>query len=607
MTTPHFSDRVRLARLKTSIFASVVSWFLIFGVVNGKTVHAEATTTLAQQAIGLLEERCASCHDGQGHPLDALDRVSLTRHRDGGLPTFVEPKTLQKSYLWTLVEADVMPKGDDKLNEDEKVILKNWILEGAEFPDYGGGERQYISELEILESIQNHLTQTRIEDRPFLRYFSLHTLVNNRDLTDDKIRLSVAALAKTINSLSRKRSLISLIPVDSNRTVFAVNLRDLGWDEDRFQKWQKVLAAYPYGIKPIRGEEQRLFTNIQEMVQSRGFFDGYPYLRADWLIASAMRPPLYHELLDIPADLTEFQKQEGFDRHSDFLRNQMIRGGVLLSGISYQPRIMDYHEAERGIWISSDFLTQPSNDPERGNIIRYPLGPTFEKNPHAAAAFEEAGGEIIFTLPNGLHAYMLMDGEGNRIDSAPIEIVADRTLISGTSQVVNGVSCISCHRHGMIDFADEISGGHGQTNQAEIAKIEAIFRPDDLKRQLKRDQAAYLRTLEQVVGPHLQVGKDKDTPIESFPEPVTTVVKLYQRSLTADQVASELSLNEPTFLNQTIKNQTELISLGLGVLPAGGTVKREHWEAKGRNSSESVFQRVSRKFGRIPVTRVSID
>ncbi|WP_146581552.1 hypothetical protein [Neorhodopirellula pilleata] len=607
MTTLLLGDRVRLAPLKKSSFVLAASWFLALGPVDGTNLRAESTKSLAQQAIELIEDRCASCHDGQGHPLDSLDRVSLTRHRDGGLPTFVEPGSLEKSYLWTLVEADVMPKGDNKLSDEEKTILKNWILEGADFPDYGGGERQYISELEILESIQNHLTQTRIEDRPFLRYFSLHALVNNRELTDDKIRLSAAALAKTINSLSRKRSLISLIPVDSNQTVFAVNLRDLGWDEDRFQKWQEILAAYPYGIKPIRGDEQRLFTNIQEMYQSRGFFDGFPYIRADWFVATAMRPPLYHKLLDIPATLTEFQQEEGFDRHSDFLRNQMIRGGVLLSGISYQPRILDYHEAERGIWISSDFLTQPTSDPERGNIIRYPLGPTFDKNPHSAAAFEEAGGEIIFTLPNGLHAYMLVDGKGNRINSAPIEIVADRTLISGTSQVVNGVSCISCHRHGMIDFADEISRGHGQTNQAEIAKIEAIFRPDDLKRQLRRDQSAYLRTLEQVVGPHLQVGKDEDTPIESFPEPVTTVVKLYQRSLTADQVASELSLQEPTFLNETIKNQTELIALGLGVLPDGGTVKREHWEAKGRNSSESVFQRVSRKFGRIPVTRVSLD
>lgn len=607
MTRLPVSHRVRSARLKTWCLVPTACWTIIFGMVGEAHLQAQSTESLPQQAIELIEDRCASCHDGQGHPLDSLDRVSLTRHRDGGLPTFVEPGSLEKSYLWTLVEADVMPKGDHKLSDDEKAILKNWILEGAEFPDYGGGERHYITEREILESIQTHLTQTRIEDRPFLRYFSLHTLVNNRELTDDKIRLSVAALAKAINSLSRKRSLISLIPVDSNQTVFAINLRDLGWDENRFEKWQKILAAYPYGIKPIRGDEQRLFTNIQEMYQSRGFFDGYPYIRADWFIATAMRPPLYHELLDIPATLAELQQQEGFDRQSDFLRNQMVRGGVLLSGISYQPRIMDYHEAERGVWISSDFLTQPASDPERGNIIRYPLGPDFDKNPHAAAAFEEAGGEIIFTLPNGLHAYMLIDGEGDRIDSAPIEIVADRTLISGTSQVVNGVSCISCHRHGMIDFADEISGGHGQTNQAEIAKIEAIFRPDDLKRQLKQDQSAYLRTLEQVVGPHLQVGNDKDSPIESFPEPVTTVVKLYRRSLTADQVASELSLQEPTFLNQTIKNQTELIALGLGVLPDGGTVKREHWEARGRNSSESVFQRVSRKFGRIPVTRVSID
>jgi serine/threonine-protein kinase len=583
----------------------LVVWMTLCGLAT--PARAAETVSLAQQAISIIEERCASCHDGQGHPLDALDRVSLTQLRDNGQPAFIHPGDPEKSYLWTLVSADVMPKGDDKLDESEKAILKNWILEGANFPDYGGGGRHYISELEILQSIQSHLSLAKIEDREYLRYFSLHVLVNNRELTDDKIRLAVAALAKAINSLSRKRSIVEITPIDTNQTVFAVNIRDLGWDENQFQKWQKVLAAYPYGIKPIRGDEQRLFTNIQDLYQSRGFFDGYPYIRADWFIATALRPPLYHELLETPTSLAELEKQEGFDRHSDFLRNQMLRGGVLLSGISYQPRILDYHEAERGIWISNDFLTQPQNDPERGNIIRYPLGPNFETNPHKDSAYEEAGGEIIFTLPNGLHAYMLIDEKGDRIDAGPIDIVADRSLASGTIKVVNGVSCISCHRHGMIDFADQIGSGHALTNQSEIAKIEAIYRPAEVKRQLASDRAAYLRRLEQVIGPYLQVGAQAEAPIESFPEPITTVVKLYQRALTADQVAAELSIEQPAFLSQTIQNQTELISLGLGVLPAGGTVKREHWEARGRNSSESVFQRVSRKFGRIPVTRISID
>ena len=254
--------------------------------------------------------------------------------------------------------------------------------------------------------------------------------------------------------------------------------------------------------------------------------------------------------------------------------------------------------------MSFDFLSQPVNDPERGDVVRFPLGPMFDGNPHQTAAFEHAGGEIIFTLPNGLHGYMLVDDKGARIDAGPIEIVADPSMLSGTPEIVNGLSCISCHRHGMIDFTDQIAQGHAMTNQADIVKVEAIYRPNVLQQRMEEERVSYLRTLRRVIGPFLQQGDDASKSIESFPEPITTVARLYKRDLDAEQVASELGLSDTNFLNQTIQNQTELISLGLGVLPRGGAIKRSHWEARGRGARESIFQRASRKFGFTPVTRL---
>ena len=39
--------------------------------------------------------------------------------------------------------------------------------------------------------------------------------------------------------------------------------------------------------------------------------------------------------------------------------------------------------------------------------------------------FSQDGGEIIFNLPNGLQAYLIVDREGVRIDAAPISIVSE--------------------------------------------------------------------------------------------------------------------------------------------------------------------------------------
>ena len=68
---------------------------------------------------------------------------------------------------------------------------------------------------------------------------------------------------------------------------------------------------------------------------------------------------------------------------------------------------------------------------------------------------------------------MLVGADGKRIDAGPIEIVFDRSTptVTGTPEIVNGISCISCHRRGMIDFTDELSEGHGRTSGVDQDKI----------------------------------------------------------------------------------------------------------------------------------------
>ena len=59
----------------------------------------------------------------------------------------------------------------------------------------------------------------------------------------------------------------------------------------------------------------------------------------------------------------------------------------------------------------------------RRNFANFPVGPSDAPNKKpTGGAFEFDGGEIIFSLPNGLQAYMLANAEGARIDVGPTTI-----------------------------------------------------------------------------------------------------------------------------------------------------------------------------------------
>src|SRR5262249_16122177 len=130
------------------------------------------------------------------------------------------------------------------------------------------------------------------------------------------------------------------------------------------------------------------------------------------------------------------------------------------------------------------------------NIFDHPLGPQ-----PGQSNFEHAGGEIIFHLPNGLHGYMLVDANGRRLDRAPIEIVSDPKRPH--MFVEAGVSCMSCHFHGLMHKPDQ-GRAHADKNPNAFAKddletIKALYVPEAkfkalLEEDAKKFQKAVART-----------------------------------------------------------------------------------------------------------------
>ena len=355
------------------------------------------------------------------------------------------------------------------------------------FPIADPATRPIKTEKDVLAAIRDHLRHAREGDRAFLRYFTLHNLHNDRSLGDDDLRLARAAVAKLVNSLSWKPEIVVPEAIDREQTVLAIDLRDVGWDE-------RDLCDGDPGPLPLR-PEARQGPRRADPRPGRGGLRrcraaAMPYVRADWFVATASRPPLYHTLLDLPKDARALERLLKVDVEADFLHDKLARAGFATSGVSSQNRLVDRHAALYGAyWKSYDFKRNEGT----GNLFRFPLGPVFADNPFSRQAFEHAGGEIIFNLPNGLQGYLLVDAKGNRIDAGPIEVVGDALKTSGTAAIVTGLSCMACHQHGMIPFKDTIREGLAVAGAARD-KVERLF-PEKaaMDKLLGRDEARFLQ------------------------------------------------------------------------------------------------------------------
>lgn len=564
------------------------------GFAAASVVAQEVDLQLAQQAYGILTERCSRCHGGSAKQagLDVLSRDNMIQERGeiGSRFSFVVPGNGEKSQLLGALDGDYMPQQGSPeakaMTKDERELIKKWVLAGAPFPKRR--DVRFVSEKQVLTAIREHLLKAKADDRRYLRFYTFTHLQNNPSVTELDQRLYRAALSKSINSLSMERDIhLPQVLSGTEDSIYVIDLRRLGWD--RRHLWEQVLRFYPYGLKYDHVKDEEL----QQLSKDVSLLAGgdLSYLRADWFVVTATQPPLYHIMLDIPEKQSELEYRLGINLKENFLRGNLQRSGYAKSGVSKQNRMLERHTSPVTpyFWISWDFLPRRA----KGDLVRFPLGPVFEGNPFRKQAFEHDGGEIIWSLPNGMQAYMLVKADGGRIDAGPVDVVFDRSAILGTPSIINGISCMYCHRDGMIsEFRDEIRGADAIGGEAR-KKILELFPPhDDMQRLVRQDQDVFVRSLDRVIGPYLKVGPDVKKSVSEFPEPVGKVAEMYSRDLTPREIALELGIEKEEVLQAKVDANRELLRYGLGTIVQNppGTIKREKWESR---DGTSLMQDVS--------------
>lgn len=428
------------------------------------------------------------------------------------------------------------PEIDVRPSDAEIENLGRWISEcvAEDFCEH----EAFISLGEMLETMRADISNTAeiaSSERRFYRYFTLTHIYNTGVCSQDLDRYRWA-LSKTLNSLSTQTKVVPPTPIDEAETIYRIDLRDYGWDAPL---WESIVSQNPFAVEFVRDEA----TDLKAFTET-----AVPFMMADWLVADATRPPLYHEILGIPANRAQLEQEFGIDILADIDEDEVERSGFLDSGVSVNNRLIERHEfpgaSNRTYWLSYDFASNGGT----GNLFAFPL------------EFQAAGNEVIFSLPNGLHAYMITDALGNRIDEAPDDIVTDPA--QPDRNVVNGLSCMGCHAHGIIPREDELrdhvaeSFGFDDAIKEKVANLHPTAEDFAASQVLDSDR-------------FLDAVAETGSPTDLEWEPVNTVFTEFDGEIDLRRAAAELGITQSELTSQLGGLGADLQSL------LGGSVKRE--------------------------------
>lgn len=519
------------------------------------TESAQAQVASVQR---ILKDACYRCHGESGTNEGGMNyivnlskvRESLIRPGDSG------NSPLMKRIASTDPETVMPPQGENPaLTPEQVAAVRQWIDDGAPIPP-PQEERKFITDDWIVNTVHTDLMAASERSRRFIRYFTLTSLYNS-GVSDDELETYRLAFSKLINSLSWGREVITPHRVDPHGTILRVDVRDLNWGNEI---WEQIVGVNPYPYHP----NHELAEKVYEQCGSPE-----PWVRIDWFVFKASRPPLYHQILRIPDTEDALEQVLHVESKTNIEQEKVVRAGFNRSGVSRNNRLIERHEISSGAyWKSYDFAANTG----RQNLFEYPEGPD------GPDAFSHDGGELIFTLPNGLLGFMLTDSKGTRLDAGPTTIVSDPATHDRT--VINGLSCFSCHYAGFIQKDDEIRPFLDLNAKAfqNSDYLKAIYPGQAaLNEHYKTDGAAYLKALATI----------GITNTSRSGEPISSMSQRFQSELSVRQAAAEFGMTESEFYRCLERRPTLPRSLG-ALRVAGGTLKRDAFTELYKEAMEQI-------------------
>jgi Domain of unknown function (DUF4384) len=490
------------------------------------------TDPVALAAFNALEKNCSRCHQAgptlkRNKPAKNFGNI-LHLDEIARDPNFVLPGNPDGSHLFIQIAKKEMPydcyqEFDCKAEptEQEVTAIYNWIKALGEIAVAACAGRKVIDEEAIVTAIAADLDQQQEHRRKGMRYITLSNFYNHCVEETDMVRYR-QGVVKLLNSLSRNSDVVKLRTIDPEKTIIAFNLDDLGWTAE---DWDRIIGTYPYAMKP----DATVYDTVVSLTGTP-----LPWIRGDWFGFTASRPPLYYDLLKLPATFAELEKTADVDVKSDIEKFLVKRAGFQKSGVSKHNRLIERHAIPTGyFWTSYDF----KGDKPDQSLFIHPLGPGGDDG------FRHDGGETIFSLPNGFQAYYLNTAKGDRLDKGPTEIVLDDSQLDRA--VTDGISCFGCHNQGIRQATDDIRPHviNDRTFSKTVREqVEALYpTPEEFKAQLDEDATRFRNAM-------IRAGLDPELDSQKVGvESINYLSKAYEKSIDLKIAAAEYGLAAEAF------------------------------------------------------------
>ena len=374
--------------------------------------------------------------------------------------------------------------------------------------------------------------------RGFIRYVSAGPLRTTCSTSSSRsLARPRLAVNKVSNSVSLAPLPVPVRPLDPGGLLLRIDLRDYGWNRpvevngvSYADGWEAIVAHAPLAHEFVGGDADSLKQLVGALI---------PWLLASSFVAAASTSDVYYALTAAPSTLAELKAQLGISRADETLAGSWWRSGFSNSGVSRQDRgVARYAGASLGtsmFWQTFDYAPNTAL-------------PTLFLEPLTARA---DGSEVIYSLPNGLPAYFVVDGAERRANEAALLV---DPAVGGPPRVM--ASCGSCHNAGLVTFDDAVrafveANIAGTFTPDETQAVRDAYPPNDVMHsQLESDSSRLALALSQAGQP------------EGWPDTVSRVVLEYQASVAPEVVAGELYVR-PEALESELARLPPVLSTAL--------------------------------------------
>jgi len=526
-----------------------------------------ASAALHKSATELMKKYCYQCHGlNQSNSGSLTNITDLAQKVSEGQIIAGDPEKSKIFERMISKTSPMPPAGASKPTPDELEMFKKWIAEGAQTQFSGASSRPLVSEEKILTDAGMDLVKEIPDsaERKKYRYLTL-AAAQNAGASDETLQTMRQAIAKVLNSVSKTPEVYAPKFSSKNPLLVRFSLDDLGWTN---KEWEMIIKRYPYQIVPI---DKKILSVLQEQTGT-----SIPVVRADWLIATASRPPLYYELLESPSKLPDFFKMLGIDLATEQKEKRIMRAGFSNSEVAEHARVIERVVSQDNIvvWHSYEFgSSMTDKDP-----FKMPLGPgTIFGTIARGLGFKPDGREIIYTLPNSFLAFYIADHNEQRLDEAPTR-ARNTDFVSGVA--VAGIACMTCHSQGLLEKQDQIRNAvlkRTDLSQDAVEIVRSIYtEPGPFNSKIKEDTVSYQTALK-------QAGVDF-----TKPDPISKIFKTFNDSVTLRAAAGELGVSEESVKNAVDSSQN--LTNALSALTTDASVTRAAFSSNFQELMTAVFK-----------------